>query len=63
MGKPKPEPKGNWIVRLRCTVDKVIECVDCTEEQAAENPWDHAAGGEDEVQMMDWEVTKVEPNE
>lgn len=62
MSKPrKPKVvKGNWVVRVRCTVIKAIRCEDCTEDEAREDPFDHAVD-ETEVSQEDWEIESVEP--
>lgn len=54
--------KGSWVVELKCVVRKEVICADCTEEEAAANPWDHA---QDEVELdqSDWEVLSIKPNE
>lgn len=54
--------KQSWIVRLKCVVIKEVVTTDCTEEQAYEEPFSHAIS-EQEIEMRDWEVEKVEPNE
>jgi hypothetical protein len=54
--------KSNWIVRMECTVIKDVCVDDCTEEQARNEPFEHASG-EQEVDMRDWEVKSVTPNE
>jgi len=53
--------KREWIVTLRCVVEKEV-CLDaCTEEQAYNNPWEYS-NNERETYMSDWEVLKVEEN-
>ncbi len=57
--KPK---KRNWIVEVECKVRKSLELEHCTEQEARTSPWDYSVD-EREIDQMDWEVTKVEPNE
>jgi hypothetical protein len=54
--------KGNWIVTLKCVVKKTVCVNDRTEEEATKMPWSNSTD-EQEVDMEDWEVLKVEPNE
>lgn len=53
--------KSNWIVRLKCEVIKEVYADDCTEEQATQNPLEHATG-ETEIDQRDWEVVSVHEN-
>lgn len=53
--------KGSWIVRVKVTSIRELVCEDCTEEQATENPFDHAVW-DDEVHQEDWRVQTVKPN-
>jgi hypothetical protein len=53
---------GNFTVRMRCVVEKEVECHECTEEEARQIPWDFAQD-EREVQQMDWEVLDVRSSE
>jgi hypothetical protein len=57
----KRKDKGSWIVTMRCTVTKEVVCENCTEEEARDNPFEHAVS-EEEMGQEDWEVTHVEPN-
>ena len=50
--------KGKWFVILRCTIIKQVHCEDCTEEEAAEEPFERA-DDEMEVEQVDWEVIEV----
>lgn len=43
---------------MKCVVFKDVYCVDCTEEEARENPWDYAED-EREVDQVDWDVRDV----
>lgn len=52
---------GSWIVTVRCTVLKEIIVFNCTEEEAAKSPFDHASD-ERELNQVDYEVLSVEPN-
>ena len=54
--------KGSWIVTVECVVLKAIVCEDCTEEQARNETWQFAVD-ETELDMPDWTVQDVEPNE
>jgi len=54
--------KKNWIVRMECVVIKDVYADNCTEEQARNEPFEHATD-EIEVDMRDWEVKSVSPNE
>jgi hypothetical protein len=49
---------GNWKVRVRCVVTKIVYCDNCTEEEARAEPWDYAVE-EHEVEQVDWAVTGV----
>ncbi len=53
--------KKNWIVRIKCEVVKDVYCDNCTEEQARNNPFDHATN-EVEVDQTDYDVKSVEEN-
>lgn len=46
---------------MECVVNKVLVCENCTEEQAHDDPWSFVVQ-EDETDMKDWEVKKVEEN-
>jgi hypothetical protein len=59
MRKPK---KGDWIVRAHCEVVKDIYCSNCTAEQARLDPFRYSTA-EMEVDLRDWEVKSVEPND
>lgn len=54
-------PKGNWIVKMKCVVEKDVFVSDCTREEAENNPWDYAEN-ENETSQVDWEVISVEEN-
>lgn len=54
--------KKNWIVRMKCEVLKDIYVDNCTEEEARNNTFKYSTG-EQEVELFNWEVTSVEPNE
>ena len=47
-----------YYVKVRCTVDKLVTCQDCTKEQARTEPWEHAID-EYETDQVDWEVRDV----
>ena len=59
MSKPKPE---SWTAIIECTVKKSVVLEGCTELQAEWDPWKYATK-ETEIDMSDWTVLKVEPNE
>ena len=47
-----------WEVKMKCVVTKTVT-VECeTEDEARNNPWDHAAD-ELETGMEDWDVLSV----
>ena len=52
---------GSWIVTVRCVVLKELVVFNCTEEEAAKSPFDHASD-ERELNQVDYEVLSVEPN-
>lgn len=52
----------SWVVKVRCAVDKEIVCDNCTQEQAAAEPFAHAID-EREIGQRDWETVSVVPNE
>ncbi len=51
---------GSWKVIVRCTVLKEITVFNCTEEEAANNPFDRSEK-ETELSMPDFETLSVEP--
>lgn len=54
----KKEPTGSFIVNMRCVVMKKVYVEDCTEEQARNNPWEHATN-EIEGDQIGWTVEGV----
>lgn len=63
MAKRKTKPvKGSWVVRMTCDVDKEVICEDCTEEEARNNPFEHAID-ERELCQNEYEVTDVTSND
>lgn len=52
--------KGNWVVRAKCIVTKDVYVSDCTEEEAKNDPFNHA-DDQIEVDQLDWEVQSVLP--
>jgi hypothetical protein len=56
----KTPEKKDWIVTVRCVIVKSVTVEDCTEEEAREHPFAEHCTGEQEIEMPDWEVTKVE---
>lgn len=57
----KRKPKGSWIVRVKVVSIRELVCDDCTEEQARDNPYDHAVS-DDEVHQEDWQIQDIKPN-
>ena len=55
----KKQKRDHWKVTMRCEVTRIVSCEDCTEEEARENPWDYATDEQD-VDLINWEVRKVE---
>lgn len=53
---------SRFSVRLRCVVNKLVTCEDCTEEQARTDPFEHATS-EVETDQVDWRVVSVEEDE
>jgi hypothetical protein len=54
--------KGNWLVRIKASVDKEIYCEDCTQEEAENDPFEYAVD-ERELSQDDFEVIGVESTE
>lgn len=48
-----------YLVRMSCVVTKLVTCENCTEEQAAQQPWNFCTD-EQEIDMQDWTVLSVE---
>jgi hypothetical protein len=63
MAKKKKENTGSWLVEVKVTV--VRECLfeDCTEEEAKSCDWSKCVDEGQDMQMTDWEVLSVKPNE
>ncbi len=53
--------KGSWVLKMKCVVYKSVVCDDCTQEEAENDPWEHAVD-ETETEQVDWEVLSAEPN-
>lgn len=53
--------KKSWVVEIRCEIVKELICDDCTEDQAENDPWEHAID-EREVYQEDWSVMSVREN-
>lgn len=53
---------GKWIVRCKCEVIKEVYVSNCTEEEAHTDPFKYSTD-EAEVDLLDWEVKSVEPND
>ena len=51
-----------YLVRMSCVVTKLVTCENCTEEQAAQQPWNFCTD-EQEIDMQDWTVLSVEREE
>lgn len=56
--QPDTEPKSNWLVRVEKTVIVDVLCVNCTREEARENPFAFAIDEQD-CELTDWEVLSV----
>ena len=54
--------KGKWIVRCKCQIVKDVYVENCTKEQARNEPFEFSVD-EQEVDIRDWEVQSVEPND
>ena len=52
------EQKKQYIVTMRCEVEKSVTCEGCTEQEARDDPFAYSVD-EIETQMMGWEVLKV----
>lgn len=52
----------SWVVKVECTVNREVICENCTESEARENPFDYAISERD-IDMPDWDVKSVKPNE
>jgi len=66
MAKKKSEKKpkiGSWVVRVRCTVDRDVVVENCTEEEARKSPWDCSVAEENDVELRDFDVIDVSPND
>ena len=53
--------KSSWIVTAVCEVKKEIVCSNCTEEEAKEYPFQFAESERD-LDVTNWDVSKVEEN-
>jgi hypothetical protein len=62
MSKRRTSKRKSWIVTAKITVIKELVCEDCTEEQARADPFRHSVS-EEEKEMPDYVVLRVEPNE
>ncbi len=51
--------KGNWVVMLKRTVTTQLYCEDCTEDEARDDPWEHATGDDVELDCIDEDVIDV----
>ena len=62
MAKKRKGKNGSWIVTMSVTVTR--ECIfdNCTEEEAERPDWLKCVSERD-LEMTDWEVLNVEPNE
>lgn len=60
--KMRERKNGSWVVRLTAKVEKEVVVVNCTEDEAWQNPFDHAVD-EQEISQIDWQVNSVSPNE
>ncbi len=60
--KKAKEETGDFVVLMRCVVTKAVCVSGCNKEQAEDDPWKYA-GQADELEMTDWRVLSVEPND
>jgi hypothetical protein len=60
--KAAKEAKGNWLVRMRCTVEKELYLENCTEQQARDDPWEYTLD-ERELNQDDTEFISLEATE
>jgi len=51
-----------YSVNMRVTVNRIVTCEGCTEDQARNNPFDYAVNEQD-ADMVDWEVMSVTEDE
>ena len=64
MAKTKAAKKGSWIVEVRVEVTQEVICEGCTEDEARDDPWQYESStGPRDLELHNWEVLKVEPNE
>lgn len=56
----KTKPRS-FLVTLKCRVTKLVVCEDCTEDEARNDPFEHATEDR-ELYLHDYEVTNVEEN-
>jgi hypothetical protein len=47
---------------MECTITKRVICEECTEEQAMDEPFNHAID-EQEIEQIDYKVKSVIPND
>jgi hypothetical protein len=57
----RKKPIRDWVVMVRCEVTRIVTCRGCTEEQARESPFAYAVDERD-LDLIDWEVQKIEPD-
>ena len=62
MAKRKTKETTSFIVTLRCVVITEVVCSDCTREQAEAHPFAYSIS-EEERELLDWEVQRVEEND
>jgi len=48
-----------YAVKLRCVVEKMVTCDNCSKEQARKEPFEHAID-EFESDQIDWQVVSVQ---
>ena len=58
----KRPKRGSWVVRIRRTIEEEVICGPCTEEEAEKEPLKFAVD-RCELETVDWNVLKVEPND
>lgn len=60
--KKKQQEKGSFIVRVKRTITVDIECENCTEQEARDNPHNYAVN-EEEHYVDDEQIVSVHPVE
>lgn len=53
--------KKEWVLKVRCVVEKEVVLSACTETEARQSPWGFAIS-ERELSIPDWDVLTLEEN-